>query len=46
MPRPKGYKCSPETIAKQKATREANKAEKAVKSEVTTAMQLQGDGSK
>lgn len=25
MPRPKGYKCSPETIAKQKATRAANK---------------------
>ena len=24
MPRPKGYKCSPETIEKQKATRAAN----------------------
>jgi len=28
MARPKGYKCSPETIAKQKATRAANKAAK------------------
>lgn len=29
MARPKGYKCSPETIAKQKATRAENKAAKA-----------------
>jgi len=29
MARPKGYKCSPETIAKQKATRAENKVKKA-----------------